>query len=358
MPTKKTSVFDCLEWLAPGTNLREGLESILTAKIGALIVVGDSEEVMNVVDGGFLINREYSAAHLYELAKMDGAIVLDKERKRILYANSLLIPEPSIATTETGTRHKSAERTAKQTNELVICISQRRNIISLFKGKEKYVLRDTPSIINKANQALQTLEKYNSVLDTAINNLNLLEMDDLVTLDVVTNVIKRVEMVMRIVDEIHRYIAELGFEGRLIRMQLEELLKGREHTEKLVISDYMKPVGKSITADKILTSIRNLSYEQLNDTFFIANELGYSQGDKAHEISMKTRGYRIMSKIPKLSMAIITKVIQNLGDLNSIMNATVEELDAIEGIGRFRAMTIKDGLRRVRDQLFIDSRYI
>jgi len=352
------TIYNHLGLLAPGTPLREGLENILTAKIGALIVVGDSEEVMNVVDGGFLINRDYSPSHLYELAKMDGAIILSKDLKKILYANSLLIPEPSIPTMETGTRHKSAERTSKQTDELVICISQRRNVISLYKGNEKYVLRDTPSIIDRANQALKTLEKYNTVMDNAINDLNLLELDDLVTLDIVLNVIKRVEMVMRIVFEINRYISELGNEGRLISMQLEELLSGRENTELLVIKDYMQPVNKKMSAEIIMSSIRNLTYSNLNDVFGIANELGFTQGTNPQEISLSPHGYRIMNKIPKLPAAVVNNVVGSFKNLHDIMSSTINQLDDIEGIGELRAMAIKEGLKRVKDQLFLDTRYI
>lgn len=352
------TIYNHLGLLAPGTPLREGLENILTAKIGALIVVGDSEEVMNVVDGGFLINRDYSPSHLYELAKMDGAIILSKDLKKILYANSLLIPEPSIPTSETGTRHKSAERTSKQTDELVICISQRRNVISLYKGNEKYVLRDTPSIIDRANQALKTLEKYNTVMDNAINDLNLLELDDLVTLDIVLNVIKRVEMVMRIVNEINRYISELGNEGRLISMQLEELLRGRENTELLVIKDYMQPINKKISAEIIMSSIRSLTYSDLNVVFGIANELGFTQGTNPQEISLSPRGYRIMNKIPKLPSSVVNNVVGKFKSLHDIMNSTINQLDDIEGIGELRAQAIKEGLKRVKDQLFLDTRYI
>src|SRR5665647_94415 len=352
------TIYNHLGLLAPGTPLREGLENILTAKIGALIVVGDSEEVMNVVDGGFLINRDYSPSHLYELAKMDGAIILSKDLKKILYANSLLIPEPSIPTSETGTRHKSAERTSKQTDELIICISQRRNVISLYKGNEKYVLRDTPSIIDRANQALKTLEKYNTVMDNSMNDLNLLELDDLVTLDIVLNVIKRVEMVMRIVFEINRYISELGNEGRLISMQLEELLSGRENTELLVIKDYMQPVSKKMSAEIIMSSIRNLTYSNLNDVFGIANELGFTQGTNPQEISLSPHGYRIMNKIPKLPAAVVNNVVGSFKNLHDIMNSTINQLDDIEGIGELRALAIKEGLKRVKDQLFLDTRYI
>ena len=179
-----------------GTAIREGLENILKAKTGALIIVGDSKEIMDIVDGGFYINEEYTASRLYELAKMDGAIVLSSDMKHILYANAQIIPDSTIPTKETGTRHRTAERTAKQTNELVISISQRRNIITIFKGNFRYVIEDTSKVISKANQALQILEKYKKVLDTKISILNEYEFNDTVTLDNVINCIERIEQVM------------------------------------------------------------------------------------------------------------------------------------------------------------------
>ncbi|MGM0472314.1 MAG: DNA integrity scanning diadenylate cyclase DisA, partial [Bacillota bacterium] len=121
---------EVLEFLAPGTKFREGLENILRANTGGLIVVGDDEEVLGIVDGGFNINSELTSTRLYELAKMDGAIVLSSDCERILCANVQLVPDPSISSMETGTRHRAAERVAKQTGKLVISISQRRDIIS------------------------------------------------------------------------------------------------------------------------------------------------------------------------------------------------------------------------------------
>ena len=107
-----------LKSIAPGTPLREGLEHILRAKTGALIVVSDSPTIMALVDGGFAIECDYSPAHLYELAKMDGALVLSQDGKKIRYANAQLIPDSSIPSAETGTRHRTAERVANQSGEL------------------------------------------------------------------------------------------------------------------------------------------------------------------------------------------------------------------------------------------------
>ena len=169
---------DILKIIAPGTALRAGLDNILKAKTGALIIIGDSKEILDIVDGGFKIDEEYTPARLYELAKMDGAIVISKDLKRILLANTQIIPSSKITTEETGTRHRTAERTAKQTGELVISISQRRNIITVFKGDFRYIIEDTAKIITRANQALQTLQNYKNVFDSKLKILNEYEQKD------------------------------------------------------------------------------------------------------------------------------------------------------------------------------------
>ena len=166
---KDNTITEILKLIAPGTKIREGLENILKAKTGGLIVIGDTKEVLDLVDGGFNLNVDYTPSRLYELAKMDGAIVLSADLKRILYANAQLIPSPEISTNETGTRHRTAERTAKQTGEIVISVSQRRNVITIFKGDLRYVLQDSSKVITKANQALQTAEKYKKVFDDKLN---------------------------------------------------------------------------------------------------------------------------------------------------------------------------------------------
>ena len=181
--SKDSSITNILKLIAPGTPIRDGLENILRAKTGALLLITDNNDIIKkVVDGGFTINEDYTSSKLYELAKMDGAIVLSGDLRKILFANAQLIPSHEIQTLETGTRHRTAERTAKQTGELVISISQRRNIITVFKGNDRYILENTDTVLNKANQAIQTLEKYKKVFDSKLNILNEYEFNDIVTL--------------------------------------------------------------------------------------------------------------------------------------------------------------------------------
>jgi len=351
---KEVDTIEILKLIAPGTDIREGLENILKAKTGALIVIGDSKEVLDIVDGGFSINEEYTSSRLYELAKMDGAIVLSKDLKRILFANAQLIPNANIITKETGTRHRTAERTAKQTKELVISISQRRNIITVFKGDFRYVIEDTSRILTKANQALQTVEKYKKVFDGKLSVLNEYEFNDIVTLDNVITAIQRAEMVMKMVTEVERDISELGEEGRLVQMQLEELIGGLEKEELLIIKDYIVPSRKR-TPEKILNEVINLEYEDLMNSQIIAKLLGYEIFDNYEEVGVYTKGYRILYKIPRMPNNIVENLIKKFKSLQHIISADIPELDDVDGIGEVRARTIKQSLKRMQEQFVFDN---
>lgn len=351
---KEVDTIEILKLIAPGTDIRKGLENILKAKTGALIVIGDSKEVLDIVDGGFSINEEYTSSRLYELAKMDGAIVLSKDLKRILFANAQLIPNAGIVTKETGTRHRTAERTAKQTGELVISISQRRNIITVFKGDFRYVIEDTSRILTKANQALQTVEKYKKVFDGKLSVLNEYEFNDIVTLDNVITAIQRAEMVMKMVAEAQRNISELGEEGRLAQIQLEELIGGLEKEELLIIKDYIVPSRKR-TPEKILNEIINLEYEDLMNSQIIAKLLGYEIFDNYEEVGVYTKGYRILDKIPRMPNNIVENLIKKFKSLQHIISADIPELDDVDGIGEVRARTIKQSLKRMQEQFVFDN---
>ncbi|WP_240512059.1 DNA integrity scanning diadenylate cyclase DisA [Paludifilum halophilum] len=332
---------------------REGLDNVLGAKTGALIVVGYDDSVRELVDGGFHIDCPFSPAYLYELAKMDGAIILSNDGRRILYANTQLVPSSAIPSTETGIRHRTAQRTARQTGKLVISISQRRNVITLYQGNHRYALKDIGVILTKANQAIQTLEKYKSVLDQSMTNLSALEFEELVTLNEVAMVMQRIEMVLRIKSEIERYINELGTEGRLISMQLEELVVNVEEEARLVIRDYCRdPDCQSPTA--VLEKLHKLSADELLEHAHIVRFMGYIGSNNIQEESVAPRGYRILNKIPRLPAPIIQKLIHRFESLPRVMMATIEELDDVEGIGDVRARTIKEGLKRIQEQVFID----
>ena len=346
---------ELLKLIAPGTPIRDGLENILRAKTGALLLITDNNDVIKeVVDGGFYINEEYTSSKLYELAKMDGAIVLSGDLKRILYANAQLIPSREIETRETGTRHRTAERTAKQTGELVISISQRRNIITIFKGNSRYILEDTNAVLNKANQGIQTLERYKKVFDNRLSILNEYEFNDIVTLKNVIDVIQRAEMVMRIADEIKKQIYELGEDGRLVKMQLEELIGGLKKEEELIIKDYIAPAKKRRIPEKVIEELSKVQYEEMTRETTIAKLLGYETFDNYDEVGVYTRGYRISNKIPRMPTNIVENLVVSFKSFQHILAADIESLDDVDGIGEVRARTIKQSLRRMQEQFMFE----
>ena len=351
---QETVITDILKLIAPGTKIREGLDNILKAKTGGLIVIGDTKEVLDIVDGGFNLNVEYTSSRLYELAKMDGAIVLSADLKKILYANAQLIPSPNISTNETGTRHRTAERTAKQTGEIVISVSQRRNVITIFKGDLRYVLQDSSRVIAKANQALQTAEKYKKVFDDKLNLLNEYEFNDIVTLQNVIVCIQRAEMVLKVVEEIKRAIYELGEEGRLFQMQLDELFGNLETEEALIVKDYIIP-SKRRKIQNAMDNIRKLSREDLMKSQTIANCLGYEDFDDFEEVNVYPRGYRILNKIPRMPSNIVDNLIKNFKSFQHIIGADIPALDDVEGIGEIRAKAIKQSLKRMQEQFIFDN---
>ncbi len=348
---KNKDVIQALKMISPGTPLRQGLDNVLKAKTGGLIVLAINEEVMKVVDGGFTINADYSPSYLYELAKMDGAIVISGDTKKILVANAQLIPEYTIPTTETGTRHRTAERVAKQTGAIVIAISQRRNIITVYRGEKKYVLEEISKIFTKANQALQTLEKYKAVLDEAIVNLNALEFNDFVTIYDVALVLQKMEMVMRVTNIIEKYLVELGDEGTLVRMQLEELMGTTKTDQKLIFKDYKE---QHVDIADFVKKIKGLSSEELIDLPNMAKLLGYSGFSENMDMEIRPRGYRILNKIHRLPSGIIENLVNYFDNFQDILSASIEDLDDVEGIGEIRATYIKNGLIKMKQLVLLD----
>ena len=344
-------MINALKFISPGTPLRQGIDNILKAKTGGLVVLASSKDINHIVDGGFKIDTEYSSAYIYELAKMDGAIVLNEDAKRILVANAQLIPDHTIQTSETGTRHRTAERIAKQTGSIVIAISQRRNIITIYRGNQKYVIQEISKILTKANQALQTLEKYKVVSDQAIINLNTLEFNDLVTVYDVVIVLQKIEMAMRVIEIIERYIIELGYEGNLVSMQLEELLGNTKEEQKLILKDYK---NKEIDIKEFKKKIKSLTSEELLELGTISKILGYSNNIDHIDVAIKSRGYRILSKIHRLPIVIIENLVSHFGSFEKILTATTQQLDEVEGIGEIRAKHIKNGLIKMNQLALLD----
>jgi diadenylate cyclase len=345
------TVLDVVKLIAPGTPIREGIDNVLRANTGGLIVVGYNEKVKAIVDGGFEINCSFTSNNLYELAKMDGAIILSETGNKILFANAHLAPDPEIPSAETGMRHRTAERVAKQTKALVIAISQRRNIITIYKGTVRYELNDIPIMLTKANQAIQTLEKYKTVFEQSVDNLSVLEFEESVTYIDFLQVLRRFEMVLKIKKELLAYLSELGTEGRLIRLQMNEILTDLEETAELIIKDYA--FEREVKAKDVLARLQSMvSIDPIEDAILL-KLLGYQSYMHLDEFK-NPRGYRILHKIPRLPNVIIENLINSFTELPRIFVASVEELDEVEGIGEVRARKIKEGFKLVKDRLYAD----
>ncbi len=263
-PPRSEALYNALRLVAPGTPLREGIDRILQAKMGALIVVGDGPDVLNICSGGFLLDAEFTPQRLSELAKMDGAIILASDGSRVARANVHLVPDPDIPTTETGTRHRTAERVARQIHVPVITVSEEMSVVSVHYRGYKKTLEEIPRVLARADQALQILGRYKSRLDGVSSALSALEVEDLVTLRDVATVLQRAEMVRRIATEIEGYVVELGADGRLVELQLEELTGGVEEDRRLVCKDYIAE-SEEWTLEQAVARLADLSDEDLLD---------------------------------------------------------------------------------------------
>lgn len=337
-----------LDMVAPGTGLREGVDNIIHASTGALIVIGDPEEISFLFSGGLKLDVDYTPALIYQVAKMDGAIVLDPEGRKISWANVQLMPDPTIHSSETGTRHRTAERVSKQTKALVIAISARRDVVSIYLDGIKYILQDIPTVLSKANQGLATLEKYRLRLDRVTARLTTVEMAGAASLHDVLTVLQRAELLLRTSNEVERYIIELGAEGRMIEMQLEETAVGVLADRAALIRDYGEDDSET-TLDDTLAALSSLAYQELLDLGRLAELLGRDRKANPHDLHVSARGYRALGRIPRLPRLAGEKVIRHFGGLEEILAATDEELAAVDGVGEARAADIREGLDRLRE---------
>lgn len=360
MPTRETVDPDArlrsvLAQMAPGTPLRDGLQRILRGSTGALIVLGNDKPVPAISSGGFRVDTEFTATRLRELAKMDGAVICDRDASRIIDAAVQLLPDPGIPTEEQGTRHRTADRVSRQTGLPVISVSKSMNIIALYLDGRRYVLEDSAAILSRANQALATLERYRLRLDEVTNALSALEIEDLVTVRDVANVAQRHEMVRRIADEIAGYVVELGTDGRLLSLQLDEFVAGTAEGQRLVVRDYMPSSGRRTKSpDSHLAALADLDPASLLDLSRVAAALGFSDDLEILDATARPRGYRMLARLPRLPEAVIEKLITHFGSLQRVLAATAEELRDVDGVGEGRARTIREGLSRIAENSLLE----
>lgn len=330
--------------VSPGTSLRTAIDDVAKGRMGALIVVGNPPEVIELINGGFEVNCKFSPQRLVELCKMDGAIILDSGLKKILHANTQLIPNPKIETNETGTRHKAAERTAKQVNQLVITVSERKGNITLYKGETKYVLRSTQDLLNRSGETLRMLENHKDLFNELMLNLNVLEFTNLASLNDAVLAIQRAEIIERVEQIVRRYIIELGVEGALVEMQLKEIIKGISKEELLIIKDYS-------VKDELSTKVElsQLPLEKLIDTSNILKILGYNKLEEIVEV----KGHRILSKIPIPKEKIIS-LITRIGNLQNI--ALLSEDGVSEQLGDEAARIFSRELSNLKEQVMLGKK--
>jgi diadenylate cyclase len=350
---RTAAMMEALASVAPGTPLREGLDRILQANMGALIVVGDGPEVLTICSGGFLVDAEFSPQRLSELAKMDGAIILGGAATRIARANVHLVPSPNVPTSETGTRHRTAERVARSIDVPVISVSEDMAVIAVYRNDMKHPLEPIPRLVNRANQALQTLERYKNRLDGVTGGLSALEIEDLVTIRDVITVLQRAEMVRRIAEEIESYIIELGADGRLLALQLEELMAGVEDDRRLVLRDYYLG-GPAGDIDDVVEALGMMDDGDLLDQLAVAGLLHLPAEAGALDLGVSPRGFRLLSRIPRLPASVTDRIVERFGNLQKVLRATVHDLEDVPGIGDQRARAIKEGLARLAETSILD----
>jgi diadenylate cyclase len=343
-----------LATVAPGTQLRDGLERILRGNTGGLIVIGFDRVVDGLCTGGFPLDVEFSATRLRELCKMDGAVVLSTDGLRILRSATHLMPDPAIPTEESGTRHRTAQRVALQTGFPVISVSQSMRIISLYIGEMRYVLESTGELLSRANQAIATLERYKSRLDEVSHALSALEIEDLVTVRDAAIVSQRLEMVRRIADEVTGQVVELGTDGRLLALQLDELMAGVDADRELISRDYVPTGRRARSISSILRDLGELSAVDLLDLTQVARAMGLPSTPEGQDGAVSPRGYRLLARVPRIPSTILDRVVEHFGGLQKLLAASVEDLQVVDGVGENRARTVREGISRLAEVSIID----
>jgi len=362
-----------LALVAPGTPLRDGLDRILQAKRGALVIVGDEPAVLSICTGGFLLDAEFSPQRLSELAKMDGAIILAPDASRIARANVHLVPKASIPTSETGTRHRTAERVARSLDVPVITVSEAMATVAVYRGARKHVLQRTGRLVDRASQAVLAAQRFKGRFDLALAMLSTLEVEDSVSVRDVVAVLRPGEMVLRFADEIEGYLIQLGEDGRLIRLQIEELGAGVGDDLRMVVLDYVNPAAgnghrhdgvasrrpvevvgdgsardaRKLRATEALAHLHALPDDDLADPATVASVLGLGSSTGVLDFGVEARGYRLLHRLPRLSEIIIERIVDRFGSLPQIMQASLAELEQVGGVGEAKARSVKDGLARM-----------
>lgn len=403
---------EALRRVVPGRPLRDALERILQAKRGALIVLGDGPEVLTLCSGGFLLDAQFTPQRLSELAKMDGAIILSPEADRIARANVHLMPDATIPTTETGTRHRTAERVARSVDVPVISVSAAMGIITVYRNDTKHALQLASRLNDRVGQALQTLQRFRQRFDVAIASLSALEIEDTVSLRDVVAVLQPAELVTRIAEETRDSLLEMGDDGRLLQLQLEELVSGVDAARHLVVRDYVQmpagipgvhapdaaepngsshdpvsrydPVSRHDPASRhshqdhshrnasaegalmdhpgeeasgvgqALSALGTLSVADLLDARKVGMALGLPTSQLDPDAVVEPRGFRLLHRLPRFPESVIDHIVARFTNLQGVMRASVRDLEQVSGVGEARAHVVKEGLARLVEASILD----
>lgn len=352
-PRSDPALLDAIARVAPGTALRQGIDDIIRSHEGALLVVGDPVALSPLFSGGIPVDQPFTPQLLYELAKMDGAIVITEDLGRLAYANVQLVPDPAIPSAETGTRHRTAERVARQTGSLVVSISQQRETVTVFVGTLRHQLDPIATVFAKANQALAAVDSYRKRLEQMLTRLTALEFRNGATLEDVLVVLQHAEMTTRMVREVENDCVELGQEGRLIQVQLEGLAGQVPEAKSAVVADYLHsddPGDVATVCDRLV----RIADECLLDSGLLAELLGFPRGVDPLETAVSPRGIRALAHVPRLPGDLIRTVVAELDGLDGIVRASLRELEAVDGVGSVRAREIREGLRRLEEHNLLE----
>ncbi|OGF56186.1 MAG: DNA integrity scanning protein DisA [Candidatus Fraserbacteria bacterium RBG_16_55_9] len=347
---KEEALLQILRGIAPGTPLRDAINNIVDLRHGGLLVIANDDKAQAVVRSGFELRTKLTPQRLVELSKMDRAIVIDEDMQTILYANAYLVPDPEIPSEETGTRHLTAEKVARQLGVAAIAISATRGRVTVYYGLYKHLLQDTITLTARANQALRILEQYRATFDDFSRELTALEFEGRVLPYHIANLVQTIMQMLAIQDEIEQIFVELGEEKELMELQLDWLMLDVRDAFVLMIRDFQ---ANDRSPEKIIAEIQSLSPEELLSTERVMEALGYEAEEEALDVTIASRGYRVLSQIPRIPISVIENVADEFHELQNILDASEEELMEVKGVAEVRARAIRLGLQRLKRSLLL-----
>ncbi|CAM3171082.1 DNA integrity scanning diadenylate cyclase DisA [Streptobacillus felis] len=319
--------------VAPGQPLRTAIEKIQEASLGGLIILASIDEMKEYIDGGFKLDTSFTPQKVYELAKMDGAVLISEDLKIIHGANIQLQPDKNIETNESGTRHRTADRIAKLTGNIVITISERRKRITVSKGEFKHTLELIGDLLIKSSQAINSLEKYAVSVNKYMEDLTISEFENTVLLEEIITGLRHYYLMFTMDKEVRQYIMELGSEGRLVELQHHEIMANQKNNLIDFIKDYNR---KHKSAEKIFVDLMELSKDDIRDDVKLAKVLGYDLKQDLIDENLFPRGYRILNTANKLTKKDVENLVDNFKNLSELLNANYDEIYSIKGMGKFK----------------------